>query len=111
MINKIQIESKDSAIVILQADEGPEGVKNKLSRKWQESSIAAIKEKTGILNAYYLPGKSKNELYPSITPVNTFRKIFNLYFGTNFDILEDKVYVIESKERPYKLFDFTEKLK
>ena len=111
LINKIQAESKDSAIIILQADEGPEGVKNKLSRKWQESSIDAIREKTGILNAYYLPRKGKNDLYSSITPVNTFRKIFNLYFGTNFDILEDKVYVIESKERPYKLFDFTEKLK
>ncbi|MDP2720722.1 MAG: sulfatase-like hydrolase/transferase [bacterium] len=111
LINKIQTESKGSAIIILQADEGPEGVKNKLSQKWQESSIDAIREKTGILNAYYLPGKSKNDLYPSITPVNTFRKIFNLYFGANFDILEDKVYVVESKEHPYKMFDVTEKLR
>lgn len=50
-------------------------------------------QKPGILNAYYFPdGNDMENLYPTISPVNTFRLIFNLYFGANLDILPDKVY-------------------
>jgi len=45
------------------------------------------------------------------TTAYAFMLAGTLLFGANFDILEDKVYVIESKERPYKLFDFTEKVR
>jgi hypothetical protein len=43
------------------------------------------------LNAYYLPGY-KNKLYPSISPVNTFRLIFDSYFGGKYDMLPDVAY-------------------
>ncbi len=42
-----------------------------------------------ILNAYYLPESSDRVLYPTITPVNTFRLIFNTYFGENHKLLPD----------------------
>jgi hypothetical protein len=41
-----------------------------------------------ILNAYYLPN-GYERLFPSITPVNTFRIIFDEYFGGNYPILPD----------------------
>jgi hypothetical protein len=44
------------------------------------------------LNAYYLPAAS-NVLYPTITPVNTFRVILNAYFGGKFPLLEDLSYM------------------
>ncbi len=44
-----------------------------------------------ILNAYYLPGHA-GRLYPSITPVNSFRLVLNSYFGTDFPLLEDVSY-------------------
>jgi hypothetical protein len=44
-----------------------------------------------ILNAYYLPGHA-DQLYTSISPVNTFRVVLNSYFGTNFPLLEDVSY-------------------
>lgn len=44
------------------------------------------------LNAYYLPGGGDKELYPSITPVNTFRLILDHYFGANYPLLEDISY-------------------
>lgn len=31
----------------------------------------------------------KSILYPSITPVNSFRLIFNLYFNTQYELLPD----------------------
>ncbi len=43
-------------------------------------SIADLKQKFGILNAFYLPDVDNDILYPTITPVNTFRVVFNLYF-------------------------------
>ncbi len=48
--------------------------------------------RTEILNAYYLPGDGSLSLYPGITPVNSFRVIFNSYFGTDYPILPDISY-------------------
>jgi hypothetical protein len=41
------------------------------------------------LMAYYLPGITKNPVYPSITPVNTFRLVFNAYFDGRYPLLKD----------------------
>ena len=42
------------------------------------------------LNAYYLPGKGREKIYPSISPVNTFRVIFDTHFGGNYGLLPDQ---------------------
>ncbi|HSQ38856.1 MAG TPA: hypothetical protein VLM78_01750 [Anaerolineales bacterium] len=42
-----------------------------------------------ILNAYYLPNHA-DAVSESITPVNTFRIVFNLYLGGNFELLPDE---------------------
>src|SRR6266496_4865955 len=41
------------------------------------------------INAYYFPDSDKKGLYDTITPVNTFRLIFNTYFGEHFELLPD----------------------
>ena len=45
-----------------------------------------------ILNAYFLPDGGGELIYPTITPVNTFRVVLDRYFGGNFGLLEDKSY-------------------
>jgi hypothetical protein len=45
-----------------------------------------------ILNAYYLPGIQTDPLYPMISPVNTFRVVFNEYFNGHYDLLPDFSY-------------------
>jgi hypothetical protein len=45
-----------------------------------------------ILNAYYLPEGGGQEIYPEISPVNTFRVVFNRYFGGDLPLLEDRSY-------------------
>jgi len=45
-----------------------------------------------ILNAYYLPGEAKTRLYPTISPVNSFRLIFDAYFGAHYKLLDDTPY-------------------
>jgi hypothetical protein len=54
-----------------------------------------------ILNAYYLPGADPSLLYASISPVNTFRVIFNQYFGGSYPLLED-VSNYSTRTTPYK---------
>jgi hypothetical protein len=44
------------------------------------------------LNAYYLPNGYEG-LYPTITPVNSFRVILNEYFGANYPLLPDVSYL------------------
>lgn len=70
-----------------------------------------LKEKFPIIAAYYLPGVSKSELYPEITPVNSFRIIFNLYFHTNLSLLPDKNYIFPDANHLYNFQDVTDKVK
>ena len=58
----------------------------------------------GILNAYHLPNGGNSLLYPSVSPVNTFRVIFNYYLGADFDLLEDRSYW----GGPYDVVDVTD---
>jgi hypothetical protein len=44
-----------------------------------------------ILNVYYLPEGTEG-LYPTMTPVNTFRFVMDRYFGGDFGLLPDKSY-------------------
>jgi hypothetical protein len=50
-------------------------------------------ERLPILNAYYLPNLQVDEiLYPSISPVNSFRVVINSHFGQDLPLLEDRSY-------------------
>lgn len=42
------------------------------------------------INAYYFSDGDYDDLYPTITPVNSFRIVFNKYLGSNYTLLEDK---------------------
>ncbi len=72
-------DSPTPPIIILQGDHGP--------------FEAEVPGKLQILNAYYFPGRSKDIFYAQISPVNTFRMIFNQYFGQNYPLLEDRSFV------------------
>lgn len=76
-VDTLIAESDTPPIIILQGDHGP-WLQPKNKQFW-------------ILNAYYLPGH-KDVLYPTISPVNTFRVIFDAYFGGNYDMLVDASY-------------------
>ncbi len=113
LISKLQSDSNPQPIIVVQADEGqyPQSLKiTSNGYDWESATNAQIREKMGILNAYYLPDVNENGLYPSITPVNSFRIIFNLYFGTELELLPDESYISNSRHT-YKFINVTDKLK
>lgn len=63
-----------------------------------------------ILNAFYLPGVNTDVLYPNISPVNTFRLVFNLYFNTDLQLLADESFVYRRHWHPYDLMNITSRL-
>jgi hypothetical protein len=48
-----------------------------------------LQESMTIFNAYYFPDEDYSQIYDSISPVNTFRVIFNKYMGTRLPIMND----------------------
>ena len=65
-----------------------------------DHSYTWSQDRNKILNAYYLPDGGYSKLYPSITPVNTFRLVFDTYFGGDYKLLPDIAYYSRN-ERPY----------
>jgi hypothetical protein len=53
--------------------------------------------------AYYFPGGGAKALYPTITPVNSFRLVLNTYFGQNLPLLPDISYYSTYADK----FEFT----
>lgn len=98
VVNTLINNSNQPPIIIIQADHGTESVYG-----WMKNPTKArFDERSYILNAYYLPGGGKDLLYNTITPVNTFRIIFNYYFNQNYTLLDDNVYFSNYEITPYK---------
>jgi hypothetical protein len=86
-IDAILANSPTPPVIILQGDHGPGSRLN-----WGSPAKTCLWERTSILNAYYLPGGGESRLYPSISPVNSFRVVLNAYFGANLPLLPDRTY-------------------
>ena len=81
MVDVLLRESEIPPIIILQSDHG--------LRPHHRGIQIGPNEWRKILNAMYLPGMDYAELSDSIAPVNTFRLIFNHYFGADYELLPD----------------------
>ncbi len=95
--------SGQSPLIILQADHGPRNT----FIPGQYPTDDMFREGMRIFNAYYMPGQRYDLLYDSITPVNSFRVVFNTYFGTSYPLLEDKSYN-SFEAAPYRFTEITD---
>jgi hypothetical protein len=102
MVDTIIANSSRPFVIILQADHGPGAYLD-----YDRLDNTCLKERTGILNAYYMTENKTELLYNSITPVNSFRVILNTYFGLDLPILEDRVF-FSPFGRPYDFVDITD---
>jgi hypothetical protein len=76
-------ESRVPPIIIIQGDHGLRD-ENRLQ----------------ILNVYYLPNGGASALYPSVSPVNSFRIVFDTYFGTDYGLLNDESFYSDDIHNP-----------
>ena len=77
VVDNILAGSKTPPVIIIQGDHGA-------------FRFNMPEQRMSILNAYYLPNTAaRASLYPSITPVNTFRILFDSYFGQKLPLLPD----------------------
>ena len=100
-----EIISRSSAppVIVIQGDHGPGAF-----LEWESPDRSCLWERTSILNAYYLPNGGSQDLYPTISPVNSFRIVLNTYFGTNLELLPSETYF--TSHRPGGAFiDITER--
>lgn len=79
LVDALIAKSEVPPIIIIQGDHGAHMITTGL-------------DKHKILNAYYLPTDAQNDLYETITPVNTFRLILRDYFKEDIELLPDIMY-------------------
>jgi hypothetical protein len=101
----------EDPIIVLQADEGPkdESWRYGGSRRWEEATDDQLDLKFGVLNAVHAP-QGSDELYPSITSVNTWRAILRANFGADLEPLPDRILVFGRSDEPYRFTDVTRRL-
>ncbi len=88
VITDILESSPEPPVILLQADHGPG-----LGLNHNDLSQSDVWERMSILSAYYLPGVDTDQwLYASISPVNSFRVVFDAYFDAGLPLLDDRSY-------------------
>ena len=100
-VDAILADSKTPPVIIIQGDHGPGMIGN-----YDVFESACLYERFSILNAYYLPNATPGLITDDISPVNTFRIVFNEYLGTDFEVLHNRQYYT-TVEAMYQFRDVT----
>ena len=100
VVDLILERSVNPPVIIIQGDHGAS-----VGESFRSIDGPGVPQRAAILNAYYLPFGCDRYLYPTITPVNTFRVVFNCYFSASYPLLEDITY--HSSRPNGEAYDFT----
>ena len=87
-----EILEKDSySIIIIQGDHGTAW--DIQGNTWVEPSKEDVYQRLRNFDAIYFPDEEKRKnLDDNRTLINTFRTVFNAYYGSDYELLENKVY-------------------
>jgi len=101
-IDKI-LENEKQSIIIIQSDHG-----SAFGVNFQDPTDDDAFQKLSNLSAIYFPDEKHREmLTDDRTNVNTFRIVFNSYFGSDYEMLEDRIYWGLSHKKPFWFKDVT----
>jgi hypothetical protein len=96
IIDVILAKTDTTPVIVIQADHGPDSNTGRQDY---------VQERMTILNAILLPGGTE-AMYPNLTPVNTFRLVFNQLFLGDYERLPDRALYSEYAA-PYDFTDVT----
>lgn len=103
-VDAILEKSETPPVIVIQGDHGPGS-----SLDWKNPDLAGVRERFAILYACLVPEDLKKNLYPEVTPVNTFRFLFNGLFGLKIEMEPDRCYY-SGPEDAFSFVDITEDL-
>lgn len=103
-LREILQNSNTPPIIIIQGDHGP-GLQ--LNHEVLEESN--LFERYPILNAFYIPCATNDDIPDDITPVNSFRYVFNACFHAGLPYLENRQY-FSPNAIPFRITDVTEQI-
>ena len=102
LVDKI-LENEKQSIIIIQSDHG-----SAFDVNLHDPTDDDVHQRLSNINAIYFPDEKPREiLMNDTTNVNTFRIVFNSYFGSDYDILEDRIYWNLSYKKPFWFKDVT----
>lgn len=110
LVTHLQSKDRPAPVIMIQADEGPFPA-SKAGVPWHEKSEDSLRIKTAILNAYSFPNGKYDALTNDISPVNSYRALFNAYFGTGFALLPNRTFVSPNDSRLYEFHDITDRVR
>ena len=103
-IDALFAERGTKPVILIQGDHGS---KMRLDQATLEHTD--VNECFPNLSAYYVPDSVKKNLYPGITPVNSFRTVFNGLFGDHLPTLPDQSWY-SSFPFPYQFIEVTSQI-
>jgi hypothetical protein len=96
------LEKDSNSVIIIQGDHG-----TAWDVDWIEPSKEDVYQRLRNFDAIYFPDNEKrSKLLDDRVLVNTFRTVFNTYFGSEYEILEHKMYW-SANQKPYLFKDVT----
>ena len=104
LVDQVIARSSSPPVIVIQGDHGPASHFDPDNARPND-----LAERMSILNLCLIPGGGERRLYPSITPVNTFRVVCDHLFGTNRGLLPDRNYY-SSYLLPYRFVEVTGRL-
>jgi phosphoglycerol transferase MdoB-like AlkP superfamily enzyme len=103
-VDALQKNSRRPPVIIIQGDHGS---KLRLNQELLEKTD--VNECFPNLNAFFVPKEVRGKLYDNITPVNSFRILFNTLFQDNFAKLEDRSYY-SGWSSPFRFTEVTKRI-
>jgi hypothetical protein len=112
----LSVSDDQKPIIIIQADEGPYTYRYNQDKEgfdWTHATPEELETKFGIMNAMYFPetpATGSPQLYQSISSVNTFRLLFDDFYGQHLPLLPDITYAASGFSHVYDQIDITDLL-
>lgn len=100
IVDTILNQTNAPPIIIIQGDHGSD-----MTINWENPTPEQVNERMSILNAYLFPAADPAIFSPNLSPVNSFRLLFNTYFGGEYEMLPNHRYYT-TYTHPYQYLEF-----